>query len=69
MQIKLFLDFDDFKISDGDPSSEEVTDIVLPPADLSDIFPDLQPLTLIDPPPDSSAPLPSYRRKEEGQES
>lgn len=60
---KLFLDFDDFKISDGDPSSEEVTDIVLPPADLSDIFPDLQPLTLIDPPPDSSAPLPPTEGK------
>ncbi|THV07920.1 hypothetical protein K435DRAFT_741376 [Dendrothele bispora CBS 962.96] len=48
---KLFLDLDDFHITtpNHNPSNDAPeTQHLLPPADLSDIFPDLQPYTLLD---------------------
>ncbi|KAJ3728687.1 hypothetical protein C8R42DRAFT_654457 [Lentinula raphanica] len=43
---KLFLDFDDFSITTTDPSSENAIESLLPPSDLSDVFPDFQPYTM-----------------------
>lgn len=60
---KLFLDLDDFRI----PTSEELPTIDhpsshLPPADLTSIFPDLQPFALYEP--TSSLPPDSKRKSE-----
>ncbi|KAJ4487562.1 hypothetical protein J3R30DRAFT_946732 [Lentinula aciculospora] len=43
---KLFLDFDDFRITTTDPSSDKTMESLLPPSDLSDIFPDFQPYAM-----------------------
>ncbi|KAJ4001460.1 hypothetical protein F5050DRAFT_1723920 [Lentinula boryana] len=43
---KLFLDFDDFRITTTDPSSENMIESLLPPSDLSDVFPEFQPYAM-----------------------
>ncbi|KAF8831737.1 hypothetical protein HHX47_DHR1001148 [Lentinula edodes] len=45
---KLFLDFDDFRITTTDPLSENTIETLLPPSNLSDIFPDFQPYAMFD---------------------
>ncbi|KAJ3867070.1 hypothetical protein EV359DRAFT_61800 [Lentinula novae-zelandiae] len=45
---KLFLDFDDFRIITTDPLSENTIETLLPPSNLSDIFPDFQPYAMFD---------------------
>lgn len=45
---KLFLDLDDFRITNVDPSNDTVTESLLPPSDLSEIFPDIQAYGMLD---------------------
>lgn len=64
---KLFLDLDDFHITqprDSSDSNHDPIDLNLPPADLSTIFPELQPLGLLDVAP-PTGPVPEGKKKAE----
>lgn len=45
---KLFLNLDDFRITNRDPSTDTLTETFLPPSDLSIIFPDVQMYGMLD---------------------
>lgn len=59
---KLFVDLDDFKVVNTNPTSLETIEVSLPPADLSDLFPDLQTLSLFDPPAIDPPPIESKKK-------